>query len=361
MLRRTAALLLFVSAASAVTSGARIARANGAQEQQLAQALFDEARRLMDKKRYSEACPKLAESQRLDPGGGTLLNLAICHEKEGKLATAKNDYDEALAVAVKDGRKDRQLIARERLVAVDKSVPRLSVVVPLSSDTEDLEVKLDGLVLHRAAWGVATPVDPGAHVVEATAPSRTSWSTSIVLEAAQKKSVDVPALAFVPPLPSQGGSSLPTGRAAPVGALGAGGAGGAGEPPAVFVEPSTGEATTAVEPAAPRTANPVFYTALAVTVIAAGTSAVTGILALGAKSDAKSAGCVPDRNYCPNQAAYDTAGRATSMAWVSTITLGVAVAAAITMIAAPTRVASKPSLGAGLAPGGGSLEIRGTF
>jgi hypothetical protein len=355
MSRRTVALILFVSAASAATTGARIARADGAQELQLAQALFDEARRLMEKKRYGEACPKLAESQRLDPGGGTLLNLAICHEKEGKLATAKNDFDEALAVAVKDGRKDRQLIARERLAAVERSVPRLSVVVPLSSDTEGLEVKLDGLVLHRAAWGVATPVDPGAHVVEVTAASRTPWTTSIVVEAAQTKSIDVPALVFVPPLPSQGGSSLPPSGAAPVVALGA------GEPPAVFVEPSTGEVTTPAEPATARHANPVFYTALVVTVVAAGTSAVTGVLALGAKSDARSAGCVADRNYCPNQAAYDTASRATSMAWVSTITLGVAVAAAITMIAAPTRVASKPSLGAGLGPGGGSLQISGTF
>jgi hypothetical protein len=355
MFRRTVAVLLFVSAACAATSSARIARASCCSWGLLAQALFDEARRLMDKKRYGEACPKLAESQRLDPGGGTLLNLAICHEKEGKLATAKNDYDEALAVAVKDGRKDRQLIARERLAAVEKSVPRLSVVVPLSSDTEDLEVKLDGLVLHRAAWGVATPVDPGAHVLEAIAPSRTPWTTTIVVEAAQKKSVDVPALALVPPLPSQGASPLSVGSAAPVVAPVA------GEPPAVYVEPNAGEVIAQADPTAPRHANPVFYTALAVTVVSAGTSAVTGVLALGAKSDAKSAGCVADRHYCPNQATYDTASRATSMAWVSTISLGVAVAAAITMIASPARVTSTPSVRAGVAPGSGSLELSGTF
>ncbi|MDB5220425.1 MAG: hypothetical protein JWO86_8352 [Myxococcaceae bacterium] len=355
MFRRTVSLLLFVSAASAATSAARIARAGGAQEQQLAQALFDEARRLMDRKRYGEACPKLAESQRLDPGGGTLLNLAICHEKEGKLATAKNDYDEALAVAVKDGRKDRQLIARERLAALEKSVPRISVVVPLSSDTEGLEVKLDGLVLRHAAWGVATPVDPGAHVIEVTAPSRTPWTTSIVVEAAQKKSVDVPALALIPTLPPQvGATSTPPEGASPVVVLGA------GEPPEVFVEPNPADAPT-LGPARPKHANPVFYTALAVTLVSGGASAVTGVLALGAKSDARSAGCVPSRNYCPNQAAYDTASRATSMAWVSTVTLGVAVAGAITMLAVPSRVANKPTVRAAVIPGAGSLEISGTF
>src|SRR5262249_15720737 len=133
----------------------------------LAQSLFEEARKLMAQKRYAEACPKLAESQRLDPGGGTLLNLAACHEGEGKTATAWTDYNEALSLARRDNRKEREARARERIAALAPRLPHLTVKVAAAGS--DVKVMVDGTDLGRAAWGTRTAMDPGTHVVVATA------------------------------------------------------------------------------------------------------------------------------------------------------------------------------------------------
>src|SRR5512145_2755140 len=53
-----------------------------------ARSLFDEARALVAAGKVADACPKFEESQRLDPGPGTLFNLADCYERSGRTATA---------------------------------------------------------------------------------------------------------------------------------------------------------------------------------------------------------------------------------------------------------------------------------
>jgi hypothetical protein len=148
----------------------------------------------------TEACRELAESQRLDPGGGTLLNLAVCHEREGRTASAWAEFNEALPLAIRAGRVDRAKLARERIAALEPVLSKIRIDVPSSVDSVDLEIRRDETVVRRPAWGMAMPVDPGAHVVSAVAPGKRAWSTTVTLTAGGAVvSVVVPELEREPP------------------------------------------------------------------------------------------------------------------------------------------------------------------
>jgi hypothetical protein len=142
------------------------------QDKALASTLFDEGRALLAQDKVPEACRKLEESRRLDPLPGTMLNLAACHAREGRTASAMAEFREARALAVRDQRGDRVAYADEQLKAIEPKLSTLVIVVPPAADQPDLTVLRDGVAIGRAAWGEKIPVDPGAHVVEATAPHK---------------------------------------------------------------------------------------------------------------------------------------------------------------------------------------------
>lgn len=159
----------------------------------VAQVLFEEGVALMEEHRLAEACPKLAESQRIDPGGGTLLNLGACWEGLGKFASAYATYNEAASAAVKDGRRDREEIARKKLVELR---PKMSYVrVAVSGPREGVEITLDDTRIGSAALGVPLPVDPGPHVLAARASGFRAYERRFeALPPGETTNLDVPAL-----------------------------------------------------------------------------------------------------------------------------------------------------------------------
>jgi hypothetical protein len=62
-----------------------------------ADRLYTAAKAAMDRGDLEVACPKFAESQRLDPAVGTLLNLGECEARSGKLAAALSHFQAARA------------------------------------------------------------------------------------------------------------------------------------------------------------------------------------------------------------------------------------------------------------------------
>jgi serine/threonine-protein kinase len=149
-----------------------------AEQKAAAQVLFEEGRTLVEEGRFDEACPKLAESQRLDPGIGTMLWLGECYENTHHSASAWVTFKEAAGAAAAR-HDDRERVARERAAQLESKLTRLTISV--EAEQAHLEVRRDGILLGSAEWGVSIPVDPGAHTVSAEAPGRRRWSTTVEL------------------------------------------------------------------------------------------------------------------------------------------------------------------------------------
>lgn len=129
-----------------------------------------EARVLIRAGKYTEACPKLELSFALDPALGTLLNLSDCYEHIGRTASAWLRYREAAAMAVQQGHREREAIARERSAALEKRLCRITI---RATQRPNLEIARDGTAVRPEALGLPTPVDPGPHIVTARAPGAT--------------------------------------------------------------------------------------------------------------------------------------------------------------------------------------------
>jgi hypothetical protein len=177
--------------------GSRAARASDEVDEAAARVLFSEGRKLAADGDYAAACPKFEESFRLDPGIGTGFNLADCWEHIGRTASAWGRFLGVAAAAKALGQGEREQVARERAAALEPKLSRLTVLVP--SPAPDMVVKRDAVPLGPASWGVAVPVDPGPHVVQATAPGRIPLSIDVTVgPSGDAPSVTVPALAIDP-------------------------------------------------------------------------------------------------------------------------------------------------------------------
>ena len=157
----------------------------------LAESLFQDGKKLMGAKKYAEACRKLEESQRLDPAGGTLLNLAVCHELEGRTATAWVEFGDALADAQREKRADRQRLAREHLDRLEPKLARLAVTVAPDARAPGLKVTRNGVTINEAGWGTPVPVDPGLYTIVATAPGRKPSENRVNVGASEQRTVVV--------------------------------------------------------------------------------------------------------------------------------------------------------------------------
>lgn len=181
-----------------------------------AQALFDQARDLMKDGKYAEACPKLEESQRLDPAVGTQFNLASCYEKTGKTASAWATYLDVAATTKHAGEVEREKVARARAAALEPGLSKLTVTVAPAARVDGLQVQRGVVDVGSAMWGVPTPVDPGMITLTASAPGKKKWTGSVQVAPGASAQIAVPVLEDAPIAPEAAATpaapaSTPTG------------------------------------------------------------------------------------------------------------------------------------------------------
>jgi hypothetical protein len=312
--------LILAGLAAGTLAPAR-ASAQSADDSARAERLFTEAMGLIDKGQFSDACPRLEESQRLDPALGTEFNLAVCDEKIGKLAAAFRHQTAVLKLAHATGKKGREDAAREHLEALTPHVAHLVLATPQS----DVVVKVDGEIVDRDGFAFI-PVESGGHAILATAPSMQPWSSDVTVPpsdpaaAGPEIRVDIPVLR---PLEAR---------------------------------------TITVEKETTNTKRVAAWIAGGLGVAGLGTAIVTGVMILSAKSTAQG-DCTPQ---CRDQSGRDAVNTGNSLLPINSVAWGVTAVglgagATLFYLSLKKTPAATAAIGPTFGPDGGGVTLRGAF
>jgi hypothetical protein len=142
----------------------------------VAEALFKAGKEAMEKKDFATACARFAESYRVKNTTGAMLNLALCHETWGKIASAWGEYRDAARIAHLKNDEERAQVASERATALEPKLSKLQIDAP---KIPGLKIQRDGVELGPEIVGIPVAVDPGTHTIEATAEGRRPWSGKV--------------------------------------------------------------------------------------------------------------------------------------------------------------------------------------
>lgn len=267
-----------------------------------AEVLFREGKKLLAAGDVAGACAKLAESNRLESSSGTLINLADCHQKQGKTASAWGEFLSASRVAKTQGQAKRAEEAKKR---ADDLESQLSyVVVKVAERVPNLKVERDDVTIEDASFGTKLPVDPGRHVLTASAVGYKSWTKTFEMKA----NGDVQEV-VVPKLEKDASAVVaPTGTTT------------AAPPGSATAAPTSTD--TSSPPPPPKKSPVVGYVVGGAGVVLTGVGAFIGLSALSKYKDADSA-CSSHKGCSP--AVADDYDSAKSKANISNVAVGLGV------------------------------------
>lgn len=292
-------------------------------------SLFRQGKALMDEGNIPEACQKFAESLSLQRRGGTLLNLAVCREKEFRFGVAYRLFEEAREVAQTDGHPERATLAGEHMEKLKPRLSWLTVRLAAPAAPAQFTIQADGEDLPPARWGTAIAMDPGSHSIVAQSPGRTRFSTIVEIgPAGTLQLVEIPDLPKEPAQPEGSAPQAPQAPTAPQPTT-------APKAKLPVGHPAQNHGPGALEgtvPSRPAPAKPTPWLqvsggiALGLGVAALATGAVFGAKAIR-ESDESKALCGPN-NMCPSNDGYSLNQNAWRDSTVANITIPIGIVAA---------------------------------
>jgi hypothetical protein len=188
------------------------------------ETLMDEGHALIANGNFDAACAKFTASMKLAPRLATQLAIADCHEREGKVATASTDYRIAttLAERANDEKARDAALAKSKELAAE--IPHLVLVIA-ADEPAGFAVTSDGVELPAASLENPIAIDPGEHVIAATATGAAPWQEKVTVAPKETRPVKIPQLEqeLAPPPPRPPREAH--GRGREIGAIVAGGVG----------------------------------------------------------------------------------------------------------------------------------------
>jgi hypothetical protein len=182
-----------------------------------ARAAATEGLHALQEGRYKDALDLCTRAESLMHAPTHLLLIARAQTKLGHLVAAQEAYikiqRERLAPNAPRAFADAQAAAADEQGALAPRVPTLKVAV--DGGANDVQVTLDGAPFPAALIGIASPIDPGSHTLEAKSPSAVADPVTVSIAEGAKETATLAMKAVAAPEPLASAPPAPEEPAAP--------------------------------------------------------------------------------------------------------------------------------------------------
>jgi PEGA domain-containing protein len=169
-------------------------RAQSPADVAIARQLFEEGTTALREGRFADARERFVRSLALKRTPLTLYSLAVSLRELGHYAESLETFKAFLAERASSADGAFEQPAREAIAELEQRVAYVRLRIEPAA-TPGMTVTVDGVTVPEAAIGYPRLVDPGSHVIRATAPGRLPSQKEVTL--AEGQTVDV-ALELVP-------------------------------------------------------------------------------------------------------------------------------------------------------------------